>query len=63
MPRTRSRSSTTAVASAPMRQVLVGWNTVVAGRAREREQVGIARHLRAGRALLGDVAAHRRLRP
>src|SRR6185369_14276518 len=28
-PRTRSRSSTTAVTSEPMRQVEVGWNTVV----------------------------------
>ena len=27
-PRTRSRSSTTAIASAPMRQVPTGWNTV-----------------------------------
>ena len=29
IPRTRRRSSTTAVGSEPMRQVLVGWNTVV----------------------------------
>src|SRR5712691_3297892 len=29
MPRTLSRSSTTAVTSLPIRQVLVGWNTVV----------------------------------
>ncbi len=47
---------------APMRQVLVGWKTVVpVARAKASRSASLA-HLRPGRALLGDVTAHRRLR-